>query len=393
VQTWDLDVPRILASANFHAGYLSSVALTPEGGTAVSTSVDGAVRLWDPAQPSEVDEEPYAALPLSLSWNVPGTEVTTVDVYGAVRTWRIGSGPGASPRTFMTCEWFCNAAAVRPEADLVATVDYAGGVEIWPLTTAPRRIRRLEVDSASTCAWVGDTLVVGTSTGMLCAWAPREGRELWSRALADAPTVLATLGRDGTVVAGGRSGRVTAVDATTGLGHELTSMDDVMAGDDDAVVCAVVKGADVVVGTASGRVRCWSRHGPDWVPRWSRKGHDGLVLDVGAAPEPYVAATVGSDGRLCLWPADGGAPTRIDAHEAPARHLSVGARGSLVVTTGEDKRALVWSLPDGRLVGELPLVGDGQAVAVHPTAGLIACCDTSTGVYVARPRSVRGSRS
>lgn len=384
VQTWDMERREVISTASAHAGYVQAVALSRDGRLAASAALDGTVRLWDPTQPDDAGVEPFASQAQALAVTDRGDQVVSVDSYGMVRTWCL-TGP-ASPETFETCTWYCRDAVVSGDGETVIVVDHDNGLEIWQRDPSPSRRHTLPFPTASTCVLSSTGIVVaGAPEGTIRAWDCVSGEQLWTRSLPGGNRVLTSDPAGQLVLSGSDSGTVALIDARTGQVTEL------LAGG-DAVVCAAINGGLAVVGTVSGQVLRWTAVGDAWAATSSGPAHVGRVLDIVGSPGSLSVVSGGEDGRLGFWSAsEQGSPTWIQAHEGGVRSLSVGTDGRLLVSTGGNKQARAWALAAGERIGVLPLAGDGQLVAVHPTANLIACCDSGSSVHVVR--LVAGRRS
>ena len=106
-----------------------------------------------------------------------------------------------------------------------------------------------------------------------------------------------------------------------------------------------------------------------------------LAVDVDPKSQRLLAATMsGHVGFYGLW--NGDRLQELAGHKGRVNAAMFAADGELVVTCGDDHRAVVWNARDGRIFGEKVLDGPVIAAAVTPTGKLLAT--VGAGETVAR---------
>ena len=116
------------------------------------------------------------------------------------------------------------------------------------------------------------------------------------------------------------------------------------------------------------------------VPSWQISA---LLMLPGDRGGDRVAVGSG-DGRIHLWPLDGGSgPKALVHHQDQVTALAVDGAGSLLVSGGRDRTLRLWSLPSGRLTRTLTAPTAAiTALACHPQDGRIVSGDQTGQVQV-----------
>jgi len=360
-----------VAALTGHTDQVTTLGFDPAGAQLVSTAQDGTVRIWDVAARSAVR---------TLS-PTEGSAFTAV--YADDHTLIVGnSGPG---------------------------------IEIWDPTNGRRQYRvpgRVYGTSAVAVAAAGRTVLGGALTGELTLWdrgSPIGFSDRAVRRLALQPggRLLATVAGDGT---GWLWDRDTGVRRPIGDGRQV---DAAFSPDGGRLATATERG-DVQVWDVATGAPVAARSRPDLEPVELTFSPDGATLAVaGRARVPGADAVLllratdlapqaehatgppdgadhpqgvafSPDGRRLAVPLESGRlvvltpgdaatpPTALDAHRGPAADAAFSPDGRLLATAGGDGAVRLWSVPDARPVGELPMGQPVRALAFSPDGAVLA---------------------
>lgn len=355
VKLWDPSTRAIVGDFERSAGYVWSLATSPDGALLAGACDDGVVRLWRTADRSLVRElRGHDGWACAVAFSPDGSVLASGGGDGTVRLWQLG-GDGAvvlaGHRAYVSALCFGFGALFSAGGDgVVVRWDPAAARETARWAAHPRGVWSL--------AAAGDYLLSGGRDGLVHVWDPTDGSRVHTlRGHARWVWQLAVLG----------DGRVLSASA------------------DDTVRLWDLE-------------RARSTRG--------RPAHDGPVLAL--ALTPGGAATAGADGAIKLWDPPAGRSLRtIAAHDGEARGLA--AVGDELISVGADRRVRRFDTDgaprgDGTLereptclaaAGEHLLVGSADGtVALHAADGaLVAELGRHAGAVRALAVDAAGSRA
>ncbi len=256
-------------------------------------------------------------------------------------------------------------------------------------TQEPPSLQYGPMDSVLAClAWsgpAGDTLLAGTSDGVLVVWDASTGQPVrglgghtgGTRAVAAHPKGLH-------VATGSEDGRVRIWDVSAGTpirtltGHH-------------GWVCAVAyspDGTGLATGGRDETVRIWDTATGELIH--ALHGYIGCVNAVAYSPDGVGLASVGDDPRICIWDVTTGALLRSWEYHAQWLYaVAYSPDGTHLATCGSDDLVHIWNAKTGALVLELEgHSADVRALSYSPDGsrlisggddGIIRVWDTTTG--------------
>ncbi|HEU5056932.1 MAG TPA: WD40 repeat domain-containing protein, partial [Kofleriaceae bacterium] len=334
-------VDMLVADLVGHTANVTSCIFSPDGGTVLSSSDDGTIRLWDAA--TGAPRRALATGPLAIVEMVPGS---------TDRIFALGRG-GAF------------------------VLDAATGQR---LVTLPRhRVPDVRHDLsrdgrfAVTAGRDGVALVSELASGSLIATLPHGG-DVGAVAFSPDGERIATGSDDRTVKLWDRRGRLLWAAPTHPRWVQVVAFSP-----DGRHVLAGGGGGDPVVSivdAASGRVAFELVGHTDFVAsgRWS---DDGSRIFTGAL-----------DGTARMWDARSGRLLRVfSGHERNVGITALADRGRRLITSGQDGTVRVWETASGVALSILAAHSVGmQAIKASPDGAAIVTCGTDGHVKLWRPR-------
>ncbi len=417
-----------------HEGNVSSVAISADGQTIVSSGTDGTVRLWN-----------YQGLPLaeplrdregnvsSVAISADGQTIVSGGADGTVRLWNYQGLSLAEPLRGHRG----NVSSVTISADKQTIVSGGadGTVRLWnrqglPLAK-PLRGHKNDVSSVAISA-DGQTIVSGGADGMVRLWnsqglllaEPLYGHESNVRSVAISANGqnIVSGGADGTVRLWNRQGLSLAEPLRSHQGNVNSvaiSADGqtIVSGSDGGTVrlwnrqglplteplrghegnvrsvAISTNGQTIVSGSTDGTVRFWNHQGlPSAKPL---RGHKGWVYSVAISADGQTIVSGGTDGMVRLWNHQGLALTEpLRGHQGWVYSVAISADGQTIVSGGSDSTVRLWNLQGLPLaeplrghqgyVNSIAISADGQTIVSGGDDGTVRLWNCQ-GLALAEP--------
>jgi len=287
-----------------HTEDVTSVAVTPNGALAVSTSYDGSLCVWDLAR--GVRDAVLRTAPWSSGRAVAVTDDGSLAAAGfddtTILLWNIGAG--TLSRT------------LRGHTDSVRAIAFADG---------------------------GATLLSGSDDGTIKVWETASGRELQTlRGHSGAVTALAVTADRRYLVSAGADKMLAVWDRATGtairklIGHAWGVR----------AVAVTPDGLGCVSGSEDGTLRLWDLQ--SGAALRVMHGHTDWVLGVAVTPDGARAVSSGDDTTVRVWDlATGTNLETLSEHAGPVTGIALTGDGRRAVTSSNDDTLIVWSLAGG----------------------------------------------
>jgi WD40 repeat protein/serine/threonine protein kinase len=347
-----------------HTGEVFAVAVSRDGKRIVSGSLDGTVKVWDPATGQNtrtlrrntlpVNTGPVYSVALSTdgkrivsgNWDTTGEALTVWDADTGQKTWAL---EGTLSGTLSV--------AFSPDGKQIASSHLDGAVKVWD-AAAGKHIRTLRGPS------------VGSRPNI-------KGESKAVHGLTFTP--------DGKHVIGGdRDGTVTVWDVDTGKesralkGHtgEVNS------------VAVSADGKRIVSGSADKTVVIWDADTGKAIRTF--KGHTGSVAGVALSADAQRIISGSQDGTVKVWDAVTGEVLRtLVGHTAEVVGVTVSEDGQRIVSGSHDKTVKVWgavTAAEPRAFQALPELASGVAVSADATRIVSGSADKTVRVWDLAPR-------
>jgi WD40 repeat protein len=290
-----------------HTENVLSVAITPDGSTAVSGDQDGCIRVWDLTAGSQQASLPdHTGSVMALAITHDGAIAISGGGEGSVRMWHLrGSN---EPTDLGTHSARVQDVAISPDDATAVTVDQAGSARVWDVASGRSRGSLPgHAGSISSVALTMDFAFTSCHDGAVSIW------DLATRRLH-----AELKGHDGEILS----------------------------------IAVTPDGARLVGGDRDGSVWVWDRDS-DYVPR-KLAGHHGWIRSVSMTRDGRTAVTGGQDGMVRVWDLDTGRQrVELAGHSSAVLAVAVTPGGADAVTGGGDGSVRIWDLAYSRI--EVPL--------------------------------------
>jgi len=333
-----------LAQLGGQAGAVYSVALFPDGLTAITAALDGSLRVWrlgaDEARIFDAGSEVE-----SVARSHDGRRVAAGSRDGRVRVWEGDSAPVVLAGHTGSVDWL----RYLRDGRLLSLSD-DGGARLW------RGGEGRSLDGGKTSV----NSVTVSADEKLVAWSDSEGLHL--RGLDDVAIHEELALASNAELAFWRGG----AQLVFAGGNETATCDPRRCGATRVVLLkserptqaigASADGTRVAVSTTGGQVHVFGVDGAHRVLTGSR----GDLLYLALAPDGHAVAAADMEGVVRLWELGSGAMRVLGHHGARPTAIQFSADGTSVVTGSRDETVRVWNAATGE---ERILRGHGAGVA------------------------------
>ena len=394
---WDAATSRELRRLEGHIGGVQSVAFSPDG-TIVATggSNDGRARLWDAATGRELRSLNTAgSAVLSIDFSPDGSIVATgsgsltqYSAIGKAQLWDIASGSNLRNLGAQADNGSVNSVAFSPEGTRVVTGHWNGAVRLWD-TASGRELHRFVGHDywVSSIAFRNDGNAVATGSwdGTVRIWDFVGNRE---------QNNLKRHGDGVSSVAFNPDGRTVAIGLFDGtaqlwdLAGERTLRE--LKGHKNSVssIAYNPNGSYVVTGSNDGTARLWDAEDGNELLRF--ESHAVNVAGIAFSPDGRIIATGSDHGTTRLWDLVGGRALRdLEGHNGRVSSIAFSPDGRSISTGSSDNTVRLWDFSSGRVLhqlsvheGEVHSVAfspDGKTLATGAKDGTVRIWDASSG--------------
>ena len=327
-----------------HSGHVSSVAIAPDGRTAISAGSDNTLKLWDLAT---------------------GTE----------RRMFTGHSAGV------------NSVAIAPDGQTALSASADKTLKLWDLATGKERRTFTGHSGSVTCVAIAPdsrTAISGSFDKMLMLWDLTSGKNLRTLAGHSVPVHCVAIAPDGRTAASGDSGRTLKL-WDLASGKELRTF----KGHSGSVVSVAIApdGLTALSGSSDKTLKLWDLATGRELRTFS--GHSGMGSSVAISPDGRTALSRIEDYRLKLWDLATGRELRtFTRHTGTFGSVAISPDGRTALSSGDNTLKL-WDLTNGKeprtlaafpgVVNWVATATDGRIALSGSTDKLLRLWDLASG--------------
>jgi WD40 repeat protein/serine/threonine protein kinase len=311
-----------------YAGWLTNLAISPDGTWLATTSMDRKAQIWDTSTGRERARLKNQGWVSSVAISPDGTWLATAsggvtDSDNAARIWDAATG---GERARLEHKGRVNAVAISPDGTWLATASADGTARIWDTRTGRERIR-LEHQS---------------------------------------PVDAVAISRDGTWLVTASTGTARIWDASTGrerarLQHQLALKAVAISPDDKWLATGSMDNTARIWDSSTGRER-------------ARLEHQGWVNGVAISPDGKWLATASTDNTARIWDASTGRERARLEHQGSVNEVAISPDGTLLATASAGGTVRTWDTSTGH---ERTRLDHQRSVAISPDGTWLATLDGS----------------
>ena len=372
IQLVDARSGSVLMARGGPGGAPSWLLFSPDGRTVVSTSLDGAVALWD-VDSLTVREtlRGHSRAAQQPVFSPDGRTLYTVSHDGTAIAWDVAGGRGLARRFTFTREPVADSdgfdghpGAFSPDGRLIALGLSEEGIRLWDANDlTPKGSPLLETGGevwSLTFAPDGRRLAAVTDDGHATLWDIESRSLVWGPlTVAPGPVVGVSLSTDGRMLATAGPDGVKLWDAATGDARGTIPDREVPAGD----VAFSPDGSTIAfVHEHGGNVEVWDFAKPSRIAtlRVNSKfsyyaiaySPDGRALATGTLDDPFVRVWDVATGKLIR---------KLDQGSAGALTVDFSADGRTLAVSGFEPVASLWDVDTGAQIGPPLTAGSRRA--------------------------------
>ncbi len=378
VRVWDLATGQSRALEG-HSDQVTAVALTADGRTAVSGSWDNTVRVWDLATGQSRALEGHSSLVTAVALTADGRTAVSGSWDNTVRVWDLATGQS---RALEAHRKLVTAVALTADGRTAVSGSDDKTVRVWDLATG--RSRALEGHSNRVTAVAltadGRTAVSGSDDKTVRVWdlATGQSRALAAHRYAVNAVALTADGR--TAVSGSDDKTVRVWDLATGRSRALEGHSHFVR-----AVALSADGRTAVSGSDDKTVRVW-----DLATGQSRalEGHSNTVNAVALTADGRTAVSGSDDDTVRVWDLATGQWRALEGHSNLVNAVALTADGRIAVSGSCDRTVRVWDLATGQSrileghsnwVSGVALTADGRTAVSGSDDKTVRVWDVATG--------------
>ncbi|NNJ12060.1 CHAT domain-containing protein [Chloroflexales bacterium ZM16-3] len=383
----DLPHSRIVRTLTGHTDEVWGCALSADGRTIVSASIDYTVGVWDTTTGTlRATLTGHTAPVIGCAVSADGRTIVSASADETVRVWDATTG---TLRTTLTGHTDGVAGcAVSADGCVIVSASFDETVRVWDATTGTLRAT-LTSHTAPVmgCALSADgrTIVSASDDRTVRVWDATTGTLRTTLTGHTADVAGCAVSADGrTIVSASWDSTVGIWDATTGtLRATLTGHTAPVMG------CALSADGRTIVSASDDRtVRVWDA--TTGTLRTTFTGHTALVRGCAVSADGHTIVSASWDDTVRVWDATTGTlRTTLTGHTDKVKGCAVSADGCVIVSASSDKTVRMWDATTGTLRATLightdgvkgcALSADGRTIVSASSDNTVRMWDATTG--------------
>ncbi len=328
-----------------HAGWIYSVAFSPDGKLLASGSSDQTIKLWDVATGTELRSlRGHTYNVESIAFSRDGKLLVSLGGGNDIRVWNVLEG---SLRQTLKPSDYVNSIAISPDGQTIAGGDNRGRIKLWNISDSREpRTFQTQAPRINSVAFSADGrfLVAGGDESTISLWDVKTGAVLHTIKDRSYGVNTVAFSPDGQNVATGSFGEVRLWDANTGL--EIRTFRE-HASHIKAVAFSP-DGKTLASANYLGTIKLWDVSTA--AELLTLAGHTSEIRSVAFSPDGKSLASGGTDQTIRFWDIRSGSELRtLKGHSTAVFSVAFSRDGKTMLAGSIDNTVKLWDLTTGEL--------------------------------------------
>jgi WD40 repeat protein len=362
LKLWDVATGQELRTFTGHTGEVKSLAFSPDGGSVLSGSGDNTVKLWDLATGQELRTfQGHSGAVRSVAFFPDGRKFLSGSADKTVKVWDIATG--REIRTFTRHAGTVVSVAISPNGQTALSSGTDKTLKLWDTRTG-KELRNLaghsEMVHSAAISPDGRTAISGSGDNTLKVWDIATGQEL--RTITGHSVISVAISQDGrTAISGGFDSTLRLWDIATG--EQLRVINS--PGGFIYSVAISPDGRTALSGGLGNIPNFWNT--ATGLELRTSKGYSGWVHSVAISPDGRTAISASSEA-MKLWDTATGQMLRtFTGHSNGVKSAAVSPDGRTILSAGIDHTLKLWTTTTGHVLRTLEgHAGPVNSIAMSP---------------------------
>lgn len=341
---WDIQSGKEIRRFVGHTETVQTVVFSPDGRTAATGSGDTTVRLWDVSTGQELRRfEGHTGDILAIAISPDGKTILSASGDKTLRLWDMATG--RELRQFVGHTALVWDVAFSPDGTRALSGSLDNSVRLWNVQTGQQI--HLFGPLAATVRSVafspdGATVYAGTSAGILFLWDTERGEAGIPIEIHAGPINSITFSHDGHLLlcaTGNNTIDIVDIDTRQQI-HRFS-------GHTDQVTGAVFSPDErfILSGSLDKTIRLWDVQSGAQLQQF--ENHKGAVMHLDVNSDGRLILSASMDGSISLWDvAQNRLLQRLDQHKGPVMGVAFSADGNYAISGSADTTVRMWKMTD-----------------------------------------------
>ncbi|MFH1050514.1 MAG: choice-of-anchor D domain-containing protein [bacterium] len=353
IKLWDVNTGKELKSFDSVSSYTNVVAFSPDGTTIAAACGDYTIKLLD-AYSGNIKGvlTGHKGNVFSLAFHPDGSQIVSGSFDKSIKLWDIASSTVS--QTFTGHAGWVNSVAFSPDGSRIASASSDCSVRLWHAKTGNTVYsftKQYYAFMSVVFSPDGKRLYGGNSDGTVMMWDVRYGTDLGVFSLGKKGLMSLALSADGSNIAVGSSGAVTILDAIYGielasfLGH-TNSINSVAVSPDNSLIASTGDDGKILIWNLK---TGWIVNSISGISTWMQKA---LFSKDGKS----IFSCSNSDSLIRIWDVKTGDEIKtLRGHIGGIRSIALSPNGDKLVSAGIDFTIKVWDVKTGTVIKDIPV--------------------------------------
>jgi WD40 repeat protein/uncharacterized caspase-like protein len=347
LEVFDLEHGSIVSDWKAHDSSIQAVAISADGLSIVSGSIDRTVKIWDLASGEELRTLKGHTMTVSaVAVTLDGQYIVSACDDGTLKVWDFCTG--RELRTLVGHDEIITSVAVGANGKIVSG-SWDKTVRVWDLETGNELHTFTDHDE-----WIltvaitpdGQYVISGSSDKTLKVWNLDDNLDLSRTLIGHTGSVAAVaVTPDGQFVISGSQDYTLKIWAL-----EIEASEDSSIAHADSVRSVAVTPNDKYVISASNdrTLKVWNLE--DQVNLWTYVGHTNSITSVATTPDGHKIISAAHDCLLKVWGFDSRAELQtLNGHAKGVKSIAITPDGKNLLSVSSDGNIMVWDLQEGSI--------------------------------------------